>query len=163
MFGYNFSTHKSVDHNKEIFFEEINKLTKNSILVHSEYGLCRFLNIKKLEINQSHHDCVELEFADDQKLFLPIENLNFITKYGNDDNNNAQLDRLGSSHWQKRKAKAKNKIKEAAKKLMITAAKRLNSQSYKINFNPSEYEKFSSTFPFIETDDQAKTIEEVIC
>ena len=50
MFGYNFSTHKSIDHNKEIFFEEINKLTKNSILVHSEYGLCRFLNIKKLEI-----------------------------------------------------------------------------------------------------------------
>ena len=162
LFGYNFSTHKSVDQNKEVFFEEINKLTKNSILVHSEYGLCRFLNIKKLEINQSHHDCVELEFADDQKLFLPIENLNFITKYGNDDNNNAQLDRLGSSHWQKRKAKAKNKIKEAAKNLMITAAKRLKSQSHKIDFNPSEYEKFSSTFPFIETDDQAKTIEEVI-
>ena len=139
MFGYNFSTHKSVDYNKDVFFEEINKFTKNSILVHSEYGLCRFLNIKKLDINQSHHDCVELEFADDQKLFLPIENLNSITKYGNDDGSSVQLDRLGSSHWQKRKAKAKNKIKENAKKLMITAAKRLNSQSYKINFNPSEY------------------------
>ena len=48
---------------------------------------------------------------------MPIENLNFITKYGNDDDNNAQLDRLGSSHWQKRKATAKNKIKVAAKKL----------------------------------------------
>jgi len=161
LFGYNFSTQKFIDRNKEIFFEEINKFTKNSILVHSEYGLCRFLNIKKLEINQSHHDCVELEFADDQKLFLPIENLDFITKYGNYDNN-AQLDRLGSSHWQKRKAEAKNIIKEAAKKLMITAAKRLNSQSYAINFNSSEYEKFSSTFPYIETNDQVKTIEEVI-
>ena len=70
LFGYNFSTHKSIDHNKEIFFEEINKLTKNSILVHSEYGLCRFLDIKKLEINKTHHDCILLEFADDQKLFF---------------------------------------------------------------------------------------------
>ena len=161
IFGYNFSTQQIIDKNKEIFFEEINKLTKNSILVHSEYGLCRFLNIKKLEINSSLHDCIELEFADNQRLFLPIENLNLITKYGNDDEKNINLDKLGSYHWQRRKAEAKNKIKDAAKKLMAIAAKRLNSQSYNIDFDPAEYEKFSSTFPFLETDDQLKAIEDI--
>jgi len=161
IFGYNFSTQQTIDKKKEIFFEEINKLSKNSILVHSEYGLCSFLDIKKLEINSSLHDCIELEFANNQKLFLPIENLNFITKYGNDDDKHIKLDKLGSSHWQRRKAIAKNKIKDAAKKLMSIAAKRLNSQSYKINFDSTEYEKFSSTFPFIETEDQLKAIEDI--
>ena len=121
-----------------------------------------FLNIQKLNIDNSSHDCIKLEFADSQKLFLPIENLNFITKYGNDDNKYVKLDHLGSSHWQRRKAEAKNRIKETAKKLVSIAAKRFNSKAYKINLNLNIYEKFCSTFPFIETEDQLKAIEDVI-
>ena len=160
IFGYNLSTKKNSNINKEIFFEEINKLTKNSILVHSDYGFCRFIDIIKIEINDSFHDCIKLEFADNQKLLLPIENLNSITKYS-DDNKKINLDFLGASHWQKRKAEAKNKIKDVAQKLIAIAAKRHNSNSFKIDFNPNEYEKFSSTFPFVETDDQLKVIEDI--
>jgi transcription-repair coupling factor (superfamily II helicase) len=105
---------------------------------------------------------VELEFANNQKLFLPVENLNYITKYGNDESHSVVLDKLGASHWQKRKATAKNKIKDAAKKLISIAAKRFQSESYKINFDQSDYDKFSSTFPFIETDDQLNAINDVI-
>ena len=77
LFGYNISTRDKKKNNKELFFEEINKLTKGSVfLVHSEYGLCRFLDIIKINIDDSFHDCVQLEFADNQKLFLPVENLN---------------------------------------------------------------------------------------
>ena len=65
-------------------------------MVHSEYGICRFNNIKKIELNDSVHDCLELEFADNQKLFLPVENLNYITKYGDEDEDSINLDRLGS-------------------------------------------------------------------
>ena len=162
IFGYNFATKKTNNKNKEIFLEEMNKLKRGNILVHSEYGLCRFLDINKININDSFHDCVELEFADNQKLFLPVENLNNITKYGNDEEKSSPLDRLGASHWQKRKAEAKKRIKEAAKKLIATAAIRLKSKSYKINFNQSDYEKFSSTFPYIETDDQLSAINDVI-
>jgi transcription-repair coupling factor (superfamily II helicase) len=57
LFGYNFATKDKTIRNKDIFFEEINKLTKESILVHSDYGLCRFLDIKKIGINSSFHDC----------------------------------------------------------------------------------------------------------
>ena len=162
LFGYNFSTTDKRNKNKEVFFEEINRLTKGSILVHSDYGLCRFLNIVKIDVDNSSHDCVELEFANNQKLFLPVENLNYVTKYGNDENQNINLDKLGSYHWQKRKAEAKNKIKDAASKLISIAAKRLQSSSYSINTEPNDYDKFSSTFPFIETDDQLNAIEDVI-
>ena len=145
-----------------MFFEEINKLSKGNVLVHSEYGLCRFLDITKIDINDSLHDCVQLEFADNQKLFLPVENLNYVTKYSNDDEQNILLDKLGASHWQKRKAEAKKRIKDIAKKLISIAVKRMQSNSYKIHFNASEYDKFASTFPFIETDDQLSAIEDVI-
>ena len=86
--------------------------------MHSDYGICRFNNIKKINLNDSFHDCLELEFADSQKLFLPVENLSYVTKYGNDDEANISLDKLGASSWQKRKAEAKKKIKDAAKKLI---------------------------------------------
>ena len=162
LFGYNFSARDKKKKNKEAFFEEINKLTKGSILVHSDYGLCRFLDIIKIDIDDSLHDCVQLEFSDNQKLFLPVENLNYVTKYNNDDDQNTPLDKLGASHWQKRKAEAKKRIKEIAKRLISIAAKRFESKSYKINFNPSDYDRFSSTFPYVETDDQLSAIEDVI-
>ena len=162
LFGYNISTSKKKNKNTEIFFEEINKLTKGCVLVHADYGLCKFNNIIKIKIDASSHDCVELEFSDNQKLFLPVENLNYVTKYSDDLENNIQLDRLGSAHWQKRKAEAKKRIKESAKKLIAIAAKRSQTESYNIDFDQSEYDKFSSTFPFIETDDQLNAIDDVI-
>jgi len=72
IFGYKLSTKKNSNINKDIFFEEINKLTKNSILVHSDYGFCRFIDIIKIDISDSYHDCIKLEFANSQKLLLPI-------------------------------------------------------------------------------------------
>ena len=163
IFGYSLAV-KSIkkDQKKKFLFEELNKLSQGSLLVHSEYGVCRFNNIKKIDLNDSIHDCLELEFADNQKLFLPVENLNYITKYGNEDENNINLDRLGASSWQKRKAEAKNKIRDAAKKLIKIASKRLQSKSFPININNQEYDKFCSTFPFVETDDQLSAINDVI-
>ena len=163
IFGYSLAV-KSIkkDQKNKFLFEELNKLSQGALLVHSDYGVCRFNNIKKIDLNDSIHDCLELEFADSQKLFLPVVNLNYITKYGNEDENNINLDRLGASSWQKRKAEAKNKIKDAAKKLIKIASKRLQSKSLPININNKEYDKFCSTFPYVETDDQLNAINDVI-
>jgi len=163
LFGYSLAV-KSIkkDQKKKFLFEELNKLSQGVLLVHSEYGVCRFNNIKKIDLNDSVHDCLELEFANNQKLLLPVENLNYITKYGNEDENNIDLDRLGAASWQKRKAEAKKKIKDAAKKLIKIAAKRLQSKSLPINIDNQEYDKFCSTFPYIETDDQLSAINDVI-
>ena len=163
IFGYSLAV-KSIkkDQKKKFLFEELNKLSQGSLLVHSEYGVCRFNNIKKIDLNDSIHDCLELEFADNQKLFLPVEHLNYITKYGNADENIINLDRLGASSWQKRKAEAKKKIRDAAKKLIKIASKRFQSKSLPININNVEYDKFCSTFPYVETDDQLNAINDVI-
>ena len=161
LFGYNFSVQKKSDRKNELFFEEINKLSINSVLVHSEYGFCRFQDIKKLEINSSLHECIVLEFDEKQILYLPIENLNFVTKYGDDENNFVKLDKMGSVHWQRRKAEAKNRIKDIAKKLIKIAAKRLTIKSFSINFDQLSYDQFSSSFPYIETEDQLKACEDV--
>ena len=100
IFGYSLAVKsRKKDQKKKFLFEELNKLSQGSLLVHSEYGVCRFNNIKKIELNDSVHDCLELEFADTQKLFLPVENLNYITKYGDEDENSINLDRLGASSW----------------------------------------------------------------
>ena len=160
LFGYNFTSSRNKSNQKEIFFEEINKFAPGNILVHVEYGFCKFKGIKKLNINKSLHDCIELEFADSEKLFLPVENLNYISRYSNEVIN-INLDKLSSSAWQKRKAETKKRIKEIANNLMRTAAKRLLSQSPSIVFNPTNYDKFVSTFPFIETDDQLNAIEDI--
>ena len=162
IFGYFFNIKRKKTLNTDLLFEELNKLSKNSILVHSEYGICKFNDLKKIDFNESIHDCLELEFADSQKLYLPIENLNYVTRYGNFDDTNYNLDKLGLSNWQKRKLEAKNKIKNAAKKLIKIASKRLQSQSYNINTKHHDFDKFCSTFPYVETDDQLNAIQDVL-
>ena len=92
--------------------------------------------------------------SDDTNVVGSVENLNYITKYGNEDENTIYLDRLGASSWQKRKAEAKKKIRDASKKLIKIASKRLQSKSLPINIENPEYDKFCSTFPYVETDDQ---------
>ena len=160
IFGFNFVTHNKRFKPKEVFFDEINKFIPGNILVHIEYGFCKFIGIKKLLINQSYHDCLDLEFADNEKLFLPVENLNFISKYSNE-SKNIQLDKLSSYSWQKRKANTKKRIEKIANELIKTSAERLLSKSPSIYKYPQNYDKFVSTFPFAETEDQINAIEDI--
>ena len=118
------------------------------------------LELKKLEIDNSFHDCIELEFSDNEKLFLPVENLNFISKYSNGEKI-ITLDKLGNISWQKRKSNTKNRVKEIAKELVKTAANRLLSKSPIFSTNLNNYDKFISTFPFVETEDQINAIEDI--
>ncbi len=163
IFGYSLAVKTTQNKKKKKFlFEELNKLSKGSLLVHSDYGICKFNNIKKINLDDFVHDCLELEFDDNQKLLLPVENLYYITKYGNENENSINLDKLGASHWQRRKAEARKKIQDAAIKLIKIASKRLQSKSFPININNQEYDKFCSTFPYIETDDQLSAINDVL-
>ncbi|PPR46358.1 MAG: Transcription-repair-coupling factor [Alphaproteobacteria bacterium MarineAlpha5_Bin9] len=160
IFGYNLTSFRKSNKNK-YFLDSLSTFTKNSILVHSDYGFCKFNNIVKLKINEYLHECIELEFYDKQKLYLPIENSNLISKYSNDPTK-IILDKLSGTSWFKRKLKVKRKILEIADFLIKNAAKRFISKSPKIIFNNIKYEKFSSTFPHIETEDQMKTFSDII-
>ena len=112
------------------------------------------------DINGFNQDFIEIQYHNNDKLLIPIENLELISRYGSDDKN-PNLDKLGLQNWQNRKAIIKNKIKDIAKELVRTAAERKLIKADKILPNKFEYEKFSSLFEFTETSDQIKAIEQI--
>ena len=97
------------------------------------------------DINGFNQDFIEIQYHNNDKLLIPIENLELISRYGSDDKN-PNLDKLGLQNWQNRKAIIKNKIKDIAKELVRTAAERKLIKADKILPNKFEYEKFSFLF-----------------
>ena len=105
------------------FISEVTSLAAGDLVVHVEHGIGRFVGLQTLEVAGAPHDCLELQYAGDTKLFLPVENIELLTRYGSDQAK-VELDRLGGSGWQARKAKLKNRIREIAGELIKIAAER---------------------------------------
>ena len=92
-------------------------------MVHVDHGIGRFVGLRTIDVGQAPHDCLELHYAGGDKLFLPVENLELLSRYGSEDTE-APLDRLGGAGWQGRKARMKNRIREIAHGLIKIAAER---------------------------------------
>jgi transcription-repair coupling factor (superfamily II helicase) len=112
-------------------------------------------------VSGAPHDCLELHYAGGDKLFLPVENIELLSRYGSDEAG-ADLDRLGSASWQTRKAKMKRRILEMAGELIKIAAERLLRDAAKLEVPQGAYEEFCAGFPYEETEDQASAIEATI-
>ncbi len=139
---------------------EAGSLSPGDLVVHADHGLGRYLGLKTLSVGEAPHDCLELEYAGDSKLYLPVENIELLSRYGAD-SETAQLDRLGSSAWQARKAKAKQRLREMADELIKIAAAR-NARSGTVMEPPAGlYDEFCARFPYAETDDQLSAVEDV--
>ena len=104
------------------------------------------------------HDCLEIHYADDTKLFLPVENVDLLSRYGSEESG-VELDRLGSSNWQARKARMKSRIREIAGELIKIAAERQLREAPKFTVGPGAYDEFCAGFPYEETDDQLAAID----
>ncbi len=139
------------------FISEVTSLSSGDIVVHVEHGIGRFIGLQTLEVGGAPHDCVELHYANDTKLFLPVENIELLSRYGSD-GTNVELDRLGGSGWQARKAKLKNRIREIAGELIKIAAERHLRQAPKLPVQPHLYDEFCARFPYDETEDQLTAI-----
>ena len=126
-------------------------------MVHVEHGIGRFVGLQTLEVAGAPHDCLELHYAADTKLFLPVENIELLSRYGSD-HANVELDRLGGSGWQARKAKLKNRIREIAGELIKIAAERHLHEAPKMPVQPHVYDEFCARFPYEETEDQLGAI-----
>ncbi len=137
---------------------EIDNIKEGDLIVHDEHGIGRFEHIVTLEVENIKHDCIKLIYEGDDILYLPVENLNLVKKYGN---NEVALDKLGGVNWQKRKAKVKERIREIAGTLIKIQAQRQLSTGNYIEFNKTEYEKFCHNFPYNETDDQLRALEDI--
>ncbi|WP_291830476.1 CarD family transcriptional regulator, partial [Bosea sp. (in: a-proteobacteria)] len=139
------------------FLAEASALTTGDLVVHLDHGIGRYEGLKTLEIQQAPHDCLELLYAGDSKLYLPVENIDLLTRYGSE-TDGAQLDRLGGAGWQARKAKAKARLRDMAEGLIALAAKRSLRSSDPITPPHGLFDEFCARFPYEETDDQLNAI-----
>ncbi len=140
---------------------EAGSLTPGDLVVHVDHGIGRFVGLKTIDAAGAPHDCVELHYAGGDRLFLPVENLDLLSRYGSEDTEIA-LDRLGGGAWQARKAKLKQRIREMAHALIKIAAARLLKEAPKLSVAHSLYEEFAAKFPYDETEDQLSSIDAVM-
>ena len=145
--------HRKLDN----FISEVTSLAAGDLVVHVEHGIGRFVGLQTLDVAGAPHDCLELHYAADTKLFLPVENIELLSRYGSD-HANVELDRLGGSGWQARKAKLKNRIREIAGELIKIAAERHLHEAPKMPVQPHVYDEFCARFPYEETEDQLGAI-----
>ncbi|MGY5803049.1 transcription-repair coupling factor [Rhizobium sp. LEGMi12c] len=142
------------------FISEVAGLDEGSIVVHAEHGIGRFVGLRTIEAAGAPHACLELQYADDAKLFLPVENIDLLSRYGGE-GTEAQLDKLGGGAWQMRKAKLKKRLLDMAGALIRVAAERLTRHAPVLSTPDGLYDEFAARFPYDETDDQMNAIEAV--
>ena len=145
----------------ENFLSEVSTLTAGDLVVHVDHGIGRFVGLKSIEAAGVPHDCLELHYANDTKLFLPVENLELLSRYGAEESG-VQLDRLGGPGWQLRKAKMKKRVRELAHGLIRLAAQRLTREAPRLLPPEGLYDEFRARFAYDETEDQQSAIDAVL-
>ncbi|MGB7098862.1 MAG: DEAD/DEAH box helicase, partial [Xanthobacteraceae bacterium] len=145
----------------ENFIAEVTSLSAGDIVVHVDHGIGRFIGLRAIEAAGAPHDCLEIHYAGGDKLFLPVENIELLSRYGSEEAG-VELDRLGSTAWQARKSRMKNRIREIAGELMKVAAERLLREAPRLTVETGLYDEFCAGFPYEETDDQQAAISAVL-
>ena len=143
------------------FLAEATSLTPGDLVVHIDHGIGRYTGLKTLEVNGAPHDCLDLQYGGDAKLYLPVENIDLLTRYGSDADG-VMLDRLGGAAWQARKARAKVRLREMAEGLIRIAAARELKVSDQIDPPAGLFDEFCARFPYEETEDQLNAISDVL-
>ena len=143
------------------YLSEVAALTAGDLVVHVDHGIARFVGLRAIEAEGVPRDCLELHYAENAKLFLPVENLELLSRYGSEDTE-VQLDRLGGGAWQKRKARMRKRLLDMAAGLIKIAAARMTQEAPKLVPPESAYVEFCAGFPYDETDDQQNAIDAVL-
>ena len=143
------------------FLAEAASLTVGDLVVHIDHGIGRYMGLKTLSVQDAPHDCLELHYGGESKLYLPVENIDLLTRYGSD-GEGVQLDRLGGAAWQARKSKAKERLREMAEGLIKIAAARMLNASPSVDPPQGLFDEFCARFPYEETEDQLNAIADVL-
>ncbi len=147
--------------NFDQFIAEVSSLQLGDLVVHAEHGVGRYDGLVTLEVAGAPHDCLRVIYAGDDKLFVPVENIEALSRYGTEDTA-AQLDRLGGVAWQSRKARVKQRIRDIAGQLIGVAAERQLRHGEAMPPPEGLYEEFAARFPYPETEDQQRAILETL-
>ena len=160
LFGIPKQKKRSWRRKTENFLKDVNSIDAGDLVAHIDHGIGRYDGLEKISSNGIDHDCLRLIYYGGDKLYLPVENMNLLSRVG-DSSFSRELDKLGAASWQSRKANVKKRIRDMAEKLIRVAAQRevINTDRIEI---PKNYEEFSNKFPFELTDDQENAINEII-
>ena len=143
----------------ENFLSEVQSLTPNDLVVHVDHGIGRYLGMEVVTAAGAAHECLVLEYAESSKLYLPVENIELLSKYGHEE---GLLDKLGGGAWQSKKAKLKERIRIMADKLIRIAAERALRKAPVLEPPAGMWDAFAARFPYQETDDQLSAIGDVV-
>jgi len=160
IFGEKIIRKKSKKIASQRLIEESLTINKDELIVHRDFGIGKFCGIEIIEASGIKVDMIKLLYGNNDTLFIPVDDINLITRYGSD-NPLIQLDRLGVAAWKNRREKVKKKIKIAAEELLKIAAARQLRKSPIFYANQDFYEEFKNRFAYAETEDQLQAIEEV--
>ncbi len=153
---------KSASHEFENVISNLNELSIGSPVVHQEYGVGRYLGLQILAIGGLEAEFLMLEYANNDKLYVPVASLHLIGRYSGVSPENAPLHRLGSDQWSKAKKKAIARVCDVAAELLEVYAKRAVKQGHDFKYSDNEYQAFAAAFPFEETPDQQTAIDQII-
>ena len=145
----------------DAFLAELQALNRGDLVVHVEHGIGKYLGLEPVPVGKSKHDCVMLEYKGGDKLYIPVENLEVLSRFGSSEEA-VMLDKLGGEAWQKRRARLKERIREIAGELMRTAAERALRKAPVLAAEDASYNQFADRFPWEETDDQDRAIGDVL-
>ncbi|MEO9778289.1 MAG: transcription-repair coupling factor [Sedimentitalea sp.] len=143
----------------ENFLTETQSLSPGDLVVHVDHGIGRYQGMEVITAAGAAHECLLLDYAEDARLYLPVENIELLSKYGHEE---GLLDRLGGGAWQAKKAKLKERIREMADRLIRVAAERALRKAPVLESEHHAWEAFSARFPYQETDDQLAAIADVL-
>jgi len=143
------------------FIAEATEIAEGDLVVHQEYGIGRYDGLVTLNVTGAPHDCLRLIYDGNEKLFLPVENIEVLSRYGSEQQGVA-LDKLGGVGWQTRKARMKQRIRDMAGELIRIAAARKIRDADIMAPVEGTFDEFCARFPFAETEDQARAIADVL-
>ena len=145
----------------ENFIAEAGALNPGDLVVHVDHGIGRYDGLQTLQVAGAPHDCLLLVYDGGDKLYLPVENIEMLSRYGSEDAGVA-LDKLGGAGWQGRKARLKKRLKDMAEELIRIAATRQLRHADTLTPPEGLFEEFCARFPYEETEDQARAIEDTL-
>jgi len=158
IFGEKFAGNQTSKRRLKNILTELDSLEEGELVVHKEHGIGKFMAVETLQVGGYPHDCLKILYAGNDRLYVPVENIELIKKYGNFE---AELDKLGGTSWQKRKAKIKNRINDIAEELLKVAASRKLAVTIPVEYDTAAYDKFCAKFKYTETEDQLRSIEDI--
>jgi len=147
---------------RKAFVSHFQDLRENDYIVHTDYGIGIFRGLIRLEVDAQNREFIELSYQDGDRLYVPVEDLNLVQKYSQTGTALPPLDKLGTGTWQKTKERTKKAIEKMARELLDLYARRKALQGFRFSPSGTWESEFEKTFEYVETEDQLRTIKEVL-